>query len=35
MTVLHDSQHLARPLQTLPDVGNYAQISNKEVTLRG
>lgn len=33
--MLLDTQHLARALETFPDVGNYAQISNKEVTLRG
>ena len=35
ITMLLDTQHLARALETFPDVGDYAQISNKEVTLRG
>jgi len=35
MTTQLDTQHLAGALQTLADVGDYAQISNKEVTVRG
>jgi len=35
MTMRLDTQHLARALETLADVGDYAQISNKEVTVRG
>jgi len=30
-----DTQHLAGALETLADVGDYAQISNKEVMVRG
>ena len=35
MTMLLDVQDIARALETPADMGNYAQISNKEVTLRG
>jgi hypothetical protein len=35
MTMQLDPYHLAAALETLGDVGDYAQISNKEVTIRG